>query len=142
MLCQLFNNFLELGRIPDHRRGVHTAQGVRHRAKPTFHAPQLYQHLQSWGHQGVLHLSPEVFAVVRHSPERDEHILALTNVTGREIHLEVPLSEVEVKERDWQDLLGDGTWESRGAPSRSPSNPTASCGSNLPGKSIKPTVCS
>jgi glucosylglycerate phosphorylase len=65
------------------------------------------------GCQKVLQLSPDVFAVVRQSPERDEHILTLTNVTGREIHLDIPLSETGVEEREWQDLLSDGTWEAR-----------------------------
>jgi len=59
------------------------------------------------GRQKVLQLSPDVFAIVRQSPEKDEHILALTNVTGREIQPDIPLSEVGVEERAWQDLLSD-----------------------------------
>lgn len=76
---------------------------VRHRA---FH-PR--------GSQKILHLSPKVFAVVRHSPEEDEHILALTNVTGEKIRLEIPLSEVGVEESKWGDLLNESAYEaSRG----------------------------
>jgi sucrose phosphorylase len=62
------------------------------------------------GRQKVLEPSPHVFAVVRQSPERDEHILAITNVTGREIQLDIPLSEVGVEEDAWQDLLSDVTY--------------------------------
>lgn len=65
------------------------------------------------GRQKVLETSPNVFAVVRQSPERDEHILAITNVTGREIQLDIPLSEVGVEEEEWQDLLSDATWNAR-----------------------------
>jgi glucosylglycerate phosphorylase len=66
------------------------------------------------GLQKVLHLSPDVFAVVRRSPEEDEHILTVTNVTGRKTRLEVPLSEVGVQKQQWQDLLSDKPWEARG----------------------------
>jgi len=66
------------------------------------------------GPQKILHLSPDVFAVIRHSPEGDKHILAITNVTGRKTRLEVPLSEVGVEERQWRDLLSDKPWEARG----------------------------
>ena len=66
------------------------------------------------GRQKVLELSPDVFAVVRESPEEDEHILALTNVTGKEIHLDIPLSDVGKAEGQWQDLLHDRSLESQG----------------------------
>jgi len=66
------------------------------------------------GRQKILQLSPDVFAVVRQSPKKDEHILALTNVTGKEIHLHIPLSEVEVEDREWQDLLSEKSLESEG----------------------------
>jgi glucosylglycerate phosphorylase len=62
------------------------------------------------GRQKVLETSPHAFSVVRQSPERDEHILAITNVTGREIQLDIPLSEVGVEEDAWQDLLSDVTY--------------------------------
>jgi glucosylglycerate phosphorylase len=65
------------------------------------------------GLQKVLHLSSDVFAAVRHSPEGDECILAVTNVTGREIQLDVPLSEVGAEERQWQDLLSETSWEAQ-----------------------------
>jgi sucrose phosphorylase len=74
---------------------------VRHRA---FH-PQ--------GDQQVLMVSPDVFAVFRISPEGDQHILTLTNVTDRVSSIEVFLSDLGVKETEWHDLLSDGAWEAR-----------------------------
>jgi sucrose phosphorylase len=75
---------------------------VRHRA---FH-PQ--------GGQKVLMVSPDVFTVFRTSPEGDQHILTLTNVTDRASSIEVPLSDLGVQETDWHDLLSDGAWEAQG----------------------------
>lgn len=66
------------------------------------------------GRQKILRLSPHVFAVVRHSPEEDEHILTMTNVTGRQIRLKVPLSEAGVAGGRWSDLLSETRWEARG----------------------------
>jgi sucrose phosphorylase len=57
--------------------------------------------------QRVLMISPDVFAVVRTSPEGDQHVLALTNVTDREIEIEIPLADTGVKQTDWRDLLSD-----------------------------------
>jgi len=65
------------------------------------------------GRQRVLHLSPDVFAVVRQSPEGEEHILAVTNVTGRETRLEISLSAAGVQEGRWRELLSKTTWEAR-----------------------------
>lgn len=65
------------------------------------------------GPQKVLHLAPEVFAVVRRSPEGDETVLAVTNVSGREVRLKVPLAEIGVKARLWRDLPNKKPWEAR-----------------------------
>ncbi len=75
------------------------------------------------GGQKVLRLSADVFAVVRSSPEGDEHVLALTNVTGNEIRLDIPLSEVEVEERVWRDLLSEKSLETRGGMLEVPMEP-------------------
>ena len=74
---------------------------VRHRA---FH-PQ--------GGQQVLMVSPDVFTVFRTSPEGDQHILTLTNVTDRASSIEVSLSDLGVQETEWHDLLSDGNWEAQ-----------------------------
>ncbi|MDJ0716459.1 MAG: sugar phosphorylase [Prochloraceae cyanobacterium] len=49
------------------------------------------------GEQRILMLSPDVFTVLRISPECDEHILTLTNITSRVCHLKVPLFELGVE---------------------------------------------
>lgn len=65
------------------------------------------------GPQKVLHLAPEVFALVRQSPEGDELILTLTNVTGRAVRLKVPLAEAGTGSPAWRDLLSGKKFEAR-----------------------------
>ena len=62
------------------------------------------------GGQRVLMLSPNVFSVLRISPNKDQRILALTNVTNRVCHLEVLLSELGTDENDWYDLVSGMEW--------------------------------
>ena len=45
------------------------------------------------GDQHVFMVSPDVFTVLRTSPEGDERILTMTNVTPRQTSIEIPLSE-------------------------------------------------
>lgn len=67
---------------------------VRHRA---FHPN---------GAQRVIEASPAVFAVLRSSDANDEHILAVTNVTGAGHRLRLPMCEVGAGETHWYDLVG------------------------------------
>jgi sucrose phosphorylase len=62
------------------------------------------------GAQRVLMPSPAVFSVFRTSPEGDQHVLAMTNVTNRECTIEIPLSECALEETRWCDLLNEKTW--------------------------------
>ncbi len=62
------------------------------------------------GDQQILMKSPDVFTVLRTSPEMDQHILTITNVTSKECHLEIPLSEIGSSEFHWYDLIGGKTW--------------------------------
>ena len=57
--------------------------------------------------QKVLFLSPEIFAVIRTSPEADQVVLTLTNVTGSGCRVEIPLSDVGVHQDRWKDLLSE-----------------------------------
>ncbi len=59
------------------------------------------------GTQRVLMLSSDVFTVLRISPEEDQHILTMTNVTSRVCNIVIPLSELGVDEKIWLNLLGD-----------------------------------
>jgi len=63
------------------------------------------------GKQKVFELSPNAFVVLRTSPERDNHVLALTNVTGKELQLEISLKALGVDKRLWVDLIGEKYWE-------------------------------
>ena len=58
------------------------------------------------GSQQILLISPDVFAVLRTSLEKDQHILTVTNVTSQECRIEIPLSEIDSSEFQWCDLLG------------------------------------
>jgi sucrose phosphorylase len=62
------------------------------------------------GDQHVLMISPDIFAVLRTSPEGDQHILTMTNVTSRASQIDIPLSEMNIHETRWYDLLGDKEW--------------------------------
>ena len=75
------------------------------------------------GGQKVLPLSPGAFAVVRISPEGDDRILALTNVTGRKIRLTVPLADVGMDAGVWLDLVSETQREARGGALEIPLEP-------------------
>lgn len=62
------------------------------------------------GNQHVLMASPHVFTILRTSPEGDQHVLTMTNVTNSTIRIEIPLSELNIQEKHWYDLLGDKAW--------------------------------
>ena len=66
------------------------------------------------GKQKVFELSPHAFVVLRTSPEGDDHVLAITNITGRELHLDISLQELGVDERLWLDLIGEKHWKAEG----------------------------
>jgi sucrose phosphorylase len=57
------------------------------------------------GEQRVLMISPQVFAVLRTSPEGDQHILALTNVASKASQVAVSLADLGIEECHWQDLI-------------------------------------
>jgi len=62
------------------------------------------------GDQKVLMISPSVFTVLRTSPEKDQHILTITNVTDKECRLEITFSEIDLSESQWCDLISGKTW--------------------------------
>ena len=59
------------------------------------------------GEQQVLMVSPSVFAVLRTSPEGDQHILTMTNVSKRTAQIEISLSGLSIQETRWYDLLAE-----------------------------------
>jgi len=62
------------------------------------------------GDQRVLMISPDIFTVLRISPEGDQHILALTNVTGRVCKIGIPLSDLGVDRGHWYDFVCKRGW--------------------------------
>jgi sucrose phosphorylase len=66
------------------------------------------------GAHQVLDLSPDVFAVFRSSPEGDQHVLAMTNVTRRSTRLRIPLGRLATEATRWRDLIGEREWEATG----------------------------
>lgn len=63
------------------------------------------------GAQVILDLSPSVFSVLRISPERNQHLLSLINVSRRPCNLEISVSEFKIHDTRWHDLVSDMTWE-------------------------------
>jgi sucrose phosphorylase len=59
------------------------------------------------GEQRVLMISPQVFTVLRSSPEGDEHILAMTNVANRTCDVEISLTDIGLEVARWHDLIND-----------------------------------
>ena len=63
------------------------------------------------GDQRVLMISPDIFTVLRTSPEGDQHVLTMANVTSRTCSMEIPLSELIVEETRWYDLINKKEWK-------------------------------
>ena len=62
------------------------------------------------GPQQVITISPDMFAVFRTSPQGDQHILSLINVTRSETSFEIDLSEIDMAEAEWYGRLWKRTW--------------------------------
>ncbi|MGL5081783.1 MAG: sugar phosphorylase [Microcoleaceae cyanobacterium] len=62
------------------------------------------------GAQKILKLAPEIFAVLRTSPQGDQHILTLTNVTSRPCAVEISLDQLGIFALQWYDLVGRRGW--------------------------------
>ncbi len=57
------------------------------------------------GAQDILKLQPEIFAVLRTSPDKLQHILSLINVTDEEAQVTIPRKTVNVFKQEWYDLI-------------------------------------
>jgi sucrose phosphorylase len=65
------------------------------------------------GDQRVLNVSPDIFSVLRISPERNRHVLTMTNVTDRSTAVKIPLAEIGITESRWRDLVSKNEWMAR-----------------------------
>lgn len=63
------------------------------------------------GGQRVLMISPQVFTVLRSSPEKDQHILTMTNVTHSSCRIEICVSDLGIEETRWLDLISGKQWQ-------------------------------
>jgi glucosylglycerate phosphorylase len=57
------------------------------------------------GAQDILKIKPEIFAVLRTSPNKDQHILSLINITDDEFQITIPKKTVNIFEQEWYDLI-------------------------------------
>ncbi len=57
------------------------------------------------GAQKILKVKPEIFAVLRTSPDKDHHILSLINITDDEIQITIPMKTVQIFKQGWYDLI-------------------------------------
>lgn len=62
------------------------------------------------GAQHILMISSDIFTILRISPEGDQYILTLTNVTNRASRIEVSLSQIGIRETRWYDLVSGMEW--------------------------------
>ncbi|MFQ5964150.1 MAG: sugar phosphorylase [Candidatus Scalinduaceae bacterium] len=58
------------------------------------------------GAQNILKIIPEIFVVLRTSPDKDQHILSLINVTDDKCHVTIPMKTVHIFKQEWYDLVG------------------------------------
>jgi sucrose phosphorylase len=59
-------------------------------------------------------ISSKVFVVLRGSPEGDQHILAVTNVTEEVVEIHISLKDLGMKKTLWKDLLNGLSWKAEG----------------------------
>ena len=62
------------------------------------------------GDQRILLLSPEIFSVIRSSPDKKQHLLCLTNIAARLCRLDISLSELGIMSPAWYDLVNEKKW--------------------------------
>jgi sucrose phosphorylase len=60
--------------------------------------------------QYVLKFKPEIFAVLRTSPNGNQHILSLINVTADEIKVTIPMKTVNIFKQEWYDLISQNMY--------------------------------
>ena len=57
------------------------------------------------GAQEILKIKPEIFAVLRTSPDKDQHILSLINIIDDEIQITISMKAVQIFKQEWYDLI-------------------------------------
>ncbi len=57
------------------------------------------------GAQNILKIRPEIFAVLRTSPQKDQQILSLINVTDAQCHISIPMETIHIFKQEWCNLI-------------------------------------
>ncbi len=57
------------------------------------------------GAQNILKIKPEIFTVLRTSPQKDHHILSLINVTSVQCDISVPMETINILNQEWCNLI-------------------------------------
>ena len=65
------------------------------------------------GKQRILTLSPQLFSVLRTSPDGATNVLAITNVSNRSCKVNIALTNIGINEGHWYDLVGRRGWRVR-----------------------------
>lgn len=66
------------------------------------------------GRQQVLTLDKALFAVLRISPQEQQHVLCLTNVTDQLVNVTVPLPALGIEAPQWYDSVKQRGWLAKG----------------------------
>ena len=80
--------------------GRYLSKRIKHRA---FHPN---------GKQKILDISPNAFSLLRVSPEDDEHILCVTNITPRKCVIEIFPDDLGIHSSHWYDIVNKIGWKS------------------------------
>jgi sucrose phosphorylase len=57
------------------------------------------------GAQNILKIRPEIFAVLRTSPQKNQQILSLINVTDAQCHISIPMETIHIFKQEWYNLI-------------------------------------
>ncbi len=57
------------------------------------------------GSQRILKIKPEVFTVLRTSPQKDQQILSLINVTSDQCHISFSMETINIFSQEWYNLI-------------------------------------
>ncbi len=66
------------------------------------------------GAQNILKIRPEIFAVLRTSPQKDQQILSLINVTDAQCHISIPMEAIHIFKQEWCNLIDQEKYAFKG----------------------------
>ncbi len=63
--------------------------------------------------QKVIDIDPSVFSVVRSSVDNKEVLLAIINISNKQLNLTIPYEKIKIKAQEWRDILSNKTFISK-----------------------------